>query len=191
MRIAIALFAIAACLLNGCDKSKTSTAPATVAGVTSSSNDPVQKKLQELAGSGATDCGLLKSQVPAEMQAVSKCAMDAAKSKTPFYVEYTLPGMNVALAGNARGKLYSVQTQEGSAGVVSVDCPAELRVAPSGRVTCYAPGTFPMGAAGSGSHSNMVVPPFMGTGSAHGSGGVMPAGHPAVQPKPKPQPPAQ
>ena len=186
MRIAILLFAIAVFLLNGCDKSKTSSAPATVAGVTSSSNDPVQKKLQELAGSGATDCGLLNSQVPAEMQAVSKCAMDAAKSKTPVYVEYTLPGMNVALAGNAQGKLYSVQTQEGSAGVVSVDCPAELRIAPSGRVTCYAPGTFPMGATGSGSHPNMVVPPFMGTRSAHGAGGAMPAGHPAVQPKPKP-----
>jgi hypothetical protein len=191
MRLSIALFAIAACLLTGCDKSKSSTVSAPAAGVTSSSDDPVQKKLQELAGSRATNCGLLKSQVPAEMQVVSKCALDAAKSKTPFYVEYALPGMNVALAGNAQGKLYSVQTQEGSAGIVSVDCPAELRVAPSGRVTCYAPGTFPMGAAGSGSHPSMVVPPFMGTGSAHGSGGVMPAGHPAVQPNPKAQPPTQ
>jgi len=186
MRIAIPLLVVAACLLNGCDKSKSSSTPANAMGVASSSSDPVQKKLQELAGSGATNCGLLKTQVPAEMQAVSTCAMNAGKSKTPFYVEYVLPGMNVALAGNAQGKLFSVQTQEGSPGVVSVDCPAELRVAPSGRVTCYAPGTFPMGATGSGSHQNMVVPPFMGTGSSHGTGGSMPAGHPAVQPNPKP-----
>lgn len=186
MRIVIPLFTIAVCLLTGCDKSKSSTVPANVAGVTIPSNDPVQKKLQELAGSGATNCGDLKSQVPAEMQTVSKCAMDAGKSKTPFYVEYVLPGMNVAVAGNAQGKLYSVQTQEGTPGIVSGDCPAELRVAPSGRVTCYAPGTFPMGVAGSGSHPSMVVPPFMGKGTAHGPGGVLPAGHPSTQPNPKP-----
>ncbi len=186
----LALFLFAACLLTGCDNAKSSSAPANATGVVSFSNDSVQKKLQELAGSGATNCGLLKTQVPAEMQVVSKCALDAGKSKAPFYVEYVLPGMNVALAGNAQGRLFSVQTQDGSAGIMSVDCPAELRVAPSGRVTCYAPGTFPMGGAvGSGSHPSMVVPPFMGKGTAHGSGGIMPAGHAAVQPNPKP--PAQ
>jgi hypothetical protein len=184
MRKALPWFLIAACFLSGCSKSKSSSTSADAPGAAGSSNDPVQKKLQELAGSGATNCGLLKSQVPAEMQAVSKCAMDAAKSKTPFYVEYTLPGMNVALAGNAQGKLSTVQTQEGAAGLTSGDCPAELRVAPSGRVTCYAPGTFPMG-AGVGSHSSMTVPPFMGTGKAPGAGGAMPPGHPTVQPKPK------
>lgn len=190
MRIAIALLAITACLMAGCDHSKSS-APANITGTTSPSNDPVQIKLQELAGSGATNCGFLKSQVPAEMETVSRCAMDAAKSKAPFFVQYVLPGMNVAVAGNAQGKLYSVQTQEGTPGITSGDCPAELRVAPSGRVTCYAPGTFPMGVAGSGSHPSMVVPPFMGNGTAHGPRGIMPPGHPSIQANPKSQPPAR
>jgi hypothetical protein len=177
------LFLIAACFLTACSKSQPSGSAA--GAVAASSNDPVEKKLQELAGGAAKSCGLLKAQVPAEMQAASQCAMDAAKAKTPFYVEYQLPGMNVALAGNAQGKLYTVQSQEGGAGLASGDCPAELRVAPSGRVTCYAPGTFPMG-AGVGSHSTMVVPPFMGTGGAKGA---MPPGHPPVQSNPKPKQP--
>ena len=179
---------MAACFLTGCSKSKSSADSAGAAGAASAANeanDPVQKKLQELAGGGATNCGLLQSQVPAEMSAASKCAVDAAKAKTPFYVEYQMPGMNVALAGNGQGKLYTVQSQAGGAGLVSGDCPAEIRVAPSGRVTCYAPGTFPMG-AGAGSHSTMSIPPFMGSGSTRGAAGAMPPGHPAVQPNPKP-----
>lgn len=191
MRIVISMFLVSACLLTGCDKTKSSSASAPEnAGGATASDDPVQKKLQELAGGGATNCGFLKSQGRPELDAASKCAMDAAKAKTPFYVVYQMPGMNVALAGNAQGRLYTVQSQEAGAGLASSDCPAELRVAPSGRVTCYAPGTFPMG-AGAGSHTNMTVPPFMGTGSKHGATGAMPAGHPAVQAKPKPQPPAQ
>ena len=188
MRKALPLFLIAACLLTACGKSKSSTASANAPGAASSPNDPVQKKLQELAGSGATNCGFFKSQVRTELDAASKCVVDAAKAKTPFYVEYELPGMNVAVAGNAQGKLYSVQSQEGGAGLASADCPAELRVAPSGRVTCYAPGTFPMG-AGAGSHSNMPIPPMMktGTGSPHGAAGALPPGHPQPKPEQKPQ----
>jgi len=60
-------------------------------------------------------------------------------------------------------------------------------MAPSGRVTCYAPGTFPMG-AGASSHTNMPmqIPPMMGKpgASPHGASPAMPAGHPAVNPKP-------
>jgi hypothetical protein len=189
MRESLPLFLIAACFLAGCSKSKSS-APGDAAGAASFANDPVQKKLQELAGDSATNCGLLKSQGRAELEAVSKCAVDAARAKTPFYVEYQMPGMNVALAGTAQGKLYSVQSQEGGAGLVSGDCPAEVRVAPSGRVTCYAPGTFPMG-AGAGSHSTMSVPPFLGTGSTPGAAGATPPGHPTVQTSPKPQPPTK
>ena len=179
MRQALPLFLIAACFLTGCSKSKSSAASANTAGAATSGDDPVQKKLQDLAGGGARNCGLLKSQVTAELDAASKCAVDASKAKTPFYVEYELPGMNVALAGNAQGKLYAVQSQAGGAGLVSGDCPAELRVAPSGRVTCYAPGTFPMG-AGVGSHSSMPIPPMMGTGKAnpHGNADALPPGHP-------------
>lgn len=189
MRKALPLFLIAACILTGC-KSKSSAASANSAGAATSADDPVQKKLQELAGSGAKNCGLLKSQVAGELDAASKCAVDASKAKTPFYVEYELPGMNVAIAGNAQGKLFAVQSQAGGAGLVSGDCPAELRVAPSGRVTCYAPGTFPMG-AGAGSHTNMPMPPAMGTGSPHGGAGAVPPGHPNPHQNQKPQPPAK
>jgi len=122
------------------------------------------------------------------MDAAGKCAVEASKAKTPFYVEYQLPGMNVAVAGNAAGKLFTVQSQAGGVGLVSGDCPAELRVAPSGRVTCYAPGTFPMG-AGVGSHSSMPMPSAMGAGSPHAGAGALPPGHPNPHQDQKPQPP--
>lgn len=184
MRKALPLMLIGACFLAGCSKSKSSTASANAAGALSSPDDPVQKKLQELAGGGATNCGFFKSQVRAELDAASKCVVDASKAKTPFYVEYELPGMNVAVAGNAQGKLYSVQSQAGGAGLATSDCPSELRVAPSGRVTCYAPGTFPMG-AGAGSHTNMPMMsmPSMGKGSPHST---LPPGHPNPDPNKKP-----
>lgn len=155
--------------LVGCNKSK-SAAASGGSGAATAANDPVQQKLQELAGSGAKNCGVLSSQTPADVEPAGKCAMDSAKAKSPFYVEYQMPGMNVAVAGNAQGKLYSVQSQAGGAGMTTADCPAELRVAPSGRVTCYAPGTFPMG-AGAGSHTGM-------SGMGAGSGSKLPEGHP-------------
>lgn len=192
MRRVLPLFLIAVLSLAGCNKSKSGSAPADSTGAavsnTASSNDPVQTKLQELAGSNAKNCGVLKTQGTPEMQAASTCVMDAAKAKSAFYVEYQMPGMNVALAGSAQGKLYSVQSQDGGAGLVSGDCPSELRVAPSGRVTCYAPGTFPMN-AGAGSHATMPsMPPMMGSGSnPHGAQGAMPPGHPAVNQQPPPK----
>jgi hypothetical protein len=170
----------AASLLAACNKptSPTISGGSAPAPVVVSSDDPVQKKLQELAGAQGRNCGVIKSQVSAEMDPASKCAMDSSKNKQAFFVEYQLPGMNVAVAGDPQGKLFSVQSQEGGAGLVSEACPAELRVAPSGRVTCYAPGTFPMG-AGSGSHTSMTMP-TMGK-SPHGAQGELPAGHPKTQ----------
>jgi hypothetical protein len=188
MSKALPLFLIAVCLLAGCSKSTPSAASGNAAGAAPSSDDPVQKKLQELAGSGAKNCGHIKSQMVGDLDAASTCAVGASKAKTPFYVEYELPGMNVAIAGNSQGKLFAVQSQTGGAGLVSGDCPAELRVAPSGRVTCYAPGTFPMG-AGAGSHSNMSMPPAMGAGSPHGGAGAVPPGHPNPHQDQKPQSP--
>jgi len=189
LRKSFPILLIAACIVSGCDKSKTSTTASSAAadsGAVSAGNDPVQKKSQELAGANAKNCGVLKTQGGPELEAASKCAVDASKATTPFYVEYQMPGMNVAVAGNAQGKLYSVQSQEGGAGLASGDCPAALRVAPSGRVTCYAPGTFPM-SAGAGSHTNMPmsIPPMMGSGSGspHGATGAMPPGHPSVKPQ--------
>ncbi|HEV2688023.1 MAG TPA: hypothetical protein VGV35_05700, partial [Bryobacteraceae bacterium] len=128
--------------------------------------------------------------VVGDLDTAGKCAIDASKGKAPFYVEYELPGMNVAVAGNSQGKLFAVQSQTGGAGLTSGDCPAELRLAPSGRVTCYAPGTFPMG-AGAGSHSNISTPPAMGTGKPHGESGDLPPGHPKPRSDQKPPPPSK
>jgi hypothetical protein len=167
----------------GCNKSSTPAASS------ANSNDPVEKKLQEIAGSGATNCGHLKSQAFDQMETAGKCGMQAAQQKRPFYVAYEMPGMIVALAGTADGKLFSVQAQPSApGGLASVPCPAELRIAPSGRLTCYAPGTFPMG-AGPDSHSGMTMPPSMG-GNPH-QGSAMPAHpNPHQSPAPTPPPPA-
>jgi hypothetical protein len=187
MRKALPILLFAACVLSGC---KSSTSTASSAGAPSNGaakpNDPVEQKLVELAGRGAKSCGVLKSQAASEMDAAGKCALDAAQAKQPFYVEYQLPGMNVAVAGDAQGKLFSVQSQAGGAGLVSGECPAEPRVAPSGRVTCHAPGTFPMG-AGAGSHSSMEMP-SMGGASPH-SGSRLPPGHPDPNQSQKSAPP--
>jgi len=154
------------CVLSACKSaapgSGASSASASPASSSSTNvNDAVEKKLVEMAGSGATNCGRLSSQATSDMDAASKCATQAAQQKHAFYVGYDMPGMTVGVVGNAEGKLFSVQSQTGGAGLTSEPCPAELRVAPSGRVTCYAPGTFPMG-AGSGSHTNMSMPSAMG-----------------------------
>ncbi len=109
MRKALLGIAIVALSLANCDKSPTPPASSATSG------DAVQRKLQELAGSGATDCGRLKSQAPEPMEAASRCAMGAANKKQAFYVVYELPGMIVALAGNSDGKLFSVQQETGNA----------------------------------------------------------------------------
>ena len=191
MRKTAPILLLAACVLSGCKSSPSSSTssassamPANRAG---SPNDPVEQKLQEIAGGGAKNCGVLKSQATNEMDEAGKCALEAAKAKQPFYVEYQLPGMNVAVAGDSQGKLFSVQSQAGGAGLASVPCPSEVRVAPSGRVTCYAPGTFPMG-AGAGSHASTAMPP-MGGASPH-AGSKLPPGHPATDQSTKPAPPA-
>jgi hypothetical protein len=164
----------------GCSKSSIPSA------ASANPNDPVEKKLQEIAGSGATNCGHLKSQTLDQMETAGKCGMQAAQQKRPFYVAYEMPGMIVALAGTAEGKLFSVQSQPSApGGLASVPCPAELRMAPSGRLTCYAPGTFPMG-GGADSHSGMTMPPSMG-GSPHP--GVGAPAHPTPHPSPAPSPP--
>jgi hypothetical protein len=145
-----------------------------------------------LAGSGATNCGRLQSQSPVEMQSASGCATKAAQSKQPFYVSYELPGLTVAVAGNADGKLYAVQSdtkvgQPGtSADVKTAPCPSELRVAASGRVTCVPPGAMGIGSSGGNPHAG--VPPASG---ANPHGGAMPPAsganpHGGAVPPPKP-----
>jgi hypothetical protein len=157
---------IAVVSLIGCNKKPSPTV---------ATGDPVDQKLHELAGSGATDCGRLKSQDAAQEKTASDCAMGAAQKKQPFYVAYELPGMTVGVAGAADGKLYTLQAsapengQPGAAPAINTEpCPAELRVAQSGRVTCLSPGSMGMG-MGANPHGGMTMPPATGE-NPHGGG---------------------
>ena len=139
----------------------------------------MQQKLQEYSGAGATDCGRLNVQAPADQsKTAGDCAMQASQSKHPFYVAYDMPGMSVGVAGNAAGKLFTVQSQGSgpTAAVTSGDCPSQLRIASSGRVTCFAPGD--MGSM-SGSHTAGSMPP--GAANPHATGKTNP--HAATPPK--------
>jgi hypothetical protein len=191
MNKTLLLALIAACVLSGCKSSapSASTASSASSGPAANPGDPVEMKLAELAGGGASNCGHLKSQAADQMDSASKCAMQSAQQKHPFFVAYDLPGMTVAVAGNSEGKLFSVQTQTGGAGLTNGACPDQLRIAPSGRVTCYAPGTFPMG-DGAGSHSNMTMPPAMGANPHQGAGGP-PSGQPNSHQPQDQKPPAK
>jgi hypothetical protein len=154
MRKVIPLPLIVLLVATGCGKSSNST-PAPTASTAANVDDPVEKKLQEPAGGSAVNCGHLKAQVPADMDTAGKCVMQDAQQKKPFYVAYEMPGMIVAIAGTPEGKLFSLQTQPSvTGGFATVPCPNELRIAPSGRATCYSPGTFPMGMGG-----GMSTPP--------------------------------
>jgi len=134
----------------------------------------VQQKLMEFAGGGATDCGRPNSQADDALKTSSTCAMEAAQAKHPFYVAYDMPGMTVGVAGSADGKLYTVQAQ-GSGDVSSGACPSQLRIAPSGRVTCFAPGD--MGSMGASMHSGMGAPSGMANPHAGGGTGAPPPKH--------------
>ena len=145
----------------GCNKT-----PAGASGSAVKPADAVQQKLMEVAGSGATDCGRFPVQTAdAQMKAASECALQAAQNKKAFYVGYDMPGMTVAVAGDSGGKLYAVQVQERGT-VTSEPCPSEIRVAPSGRVTCFAPGQFSGGAMGGDPHSGMPIPSAGGGASS-------------------------
>ncbi len=139
------------------------------AGLSPTSPDAVQQKLQQYSGAAATDCGRLSVQATADQsKTAADCAMQANQSKHPFYVAYDMPGMAVGVAGNADGKLFTAQFQGAgpSAGLTSGDCPSQLRIASSGRITCFAPGD--MGSMGPG-HSAGAVPPGMANPHATGA----------------------
>ena len=160
---------LALATFSACNKSQNPTQSQSPAASPSKSADAAQQKLQELAGSGATDCGNPKTQDAAEVQPATDCAMKAAQGKQAFYVRYELPGMTTAMAGDAQGKLFAVQS-EASGQVQSAPCPAEIRVAQSGRVTCYAMGA--MGAMGGGASPHgggMEMPPANGPNPHDGS----------------------
>jgi len=153
---------------------KKSASPVALSSAASSAKSPdaVQQKLQEYSGAGATDCGRLNVQATADQsKTAGDCAMQASQSKHPFYVAYDMPGMAVGVAGNADGKLFTVQSQGSgpSAALTSGDCPSQLRIASSGRVTCFAPGD--MGSMGAG-HTAGTIPP--GMANPHGAASTKP-----------------
>lgn len=159
MKNPLAIAVIVCCSLIACNKSSSPSSSSTApGGANSQPPNAVQQKLQEFAGSSATDCGRLDVKATADQSKVAgECAMQASQGKRPFYVAYDMPGMAVGVAGNSQGKLYTAQTQgEGSSATVTGgDCPSQLRVAGSGRVTCFAPGDMGM----MGGHT--AIPPGM------------------------------
>jgi hypothetical protein len=141
--------------------------PGAAASSSPTSPDALQQKLKEYSGAGATDCGRLNVQATADQsKTASDCAMQASQSRHAFYVAYDMPGMAIGVAGNAAGKLYTVQSQGmgATAALTSSECPSQLRVASSGRVTCFAPGDI--GGMGSG-HMARAVP--SGMANPHGA----------------------
>jgi hypothetical protein len=150
----VALIIALACL-TACSKPAP---PAVSAKMSPNSPDAVQLKLQEYSGAAATDCGRINVQATADQsKSAADCALQASQSKHPFHVAYDMPGMAIGVAGNADGKLFTVQSQgTGPAALTSGDCPSQLRLAASGRVTCFAPGD--MGSIGAG---HTAIPPGM------------------------------
>jgi len=160
--LTLALYGVTACNKSASPAASPSNAasPSTASPMSSAGPGPVQQKLKEYSGAGATDCGTLEvGAAEPQLKAASDCSMQAGQGKHPFYVSYEMPGMSVGVAGAADGKLYTVQTQGGAMGALtSGACPSALRVASSGRVTCFAPGD--MGSM-SGSHTAGSMPPGM------------------------------
>jgi hypothetical protein len=153
--------------------------------------DAMTAELTKLAGPGATDCGRIA--MSGDVQTASQCAMQANSAKKPFYVRYDLPmpdaQMAIATVRTADGKLVSVQYDskgwekpvEGAklndTKTVAVGpCPApeNLRIASSGRVTCFAPTQMPAGMSPHGGGAQM--PPS--TGEPHGGMGTVAPGTP-------------
>ncbi|HWZ80101.1 MAG TPA: hypothetical protein VNX87_26425 [Candidatus Sulfotelmatobacter sp.] len=134
-------------VLAACSKSNPPQTSSSPSAAPSKAPDAVQLKLQEYGGNSATNCGRLDVHAPeAQSKGAADCALQASKAKHPFYVSYDMPGMVVGVAGNAEGKLLTARSEGG--GVSSGACPSELRLASSGRVTCFAPGD--MGSMGAG-----------------------------------------
>jgi hypothetical protein len=154
MKTSLILLAALLYCLAACNKSKLAGSSA----VPNTAVDAIGQKLRDSAGASATDCGRLDVRATGvQLKAAGDCAQNAAEKKQAFFVAYDMPGMSVGVAGNADGKLITVQSQGSgaSASLTSGDCPAQLRVASSGRVTCFAPGD-------------------MGSMSGHGAGAIPP-----------------
>ena len=167
---------VASLCLFACNKPTPPSTSSNIAPTTpasSVSSNGIQQKLKDFAGSGATDCGSLDVHATADqLKSASDCAMQANQDKHPFALAYNMPGMSVGVAGNADGKLYTAQSQgsDPSAPVTAGNCPSQLRVASSGRVTCFAPGDM---SSMSGSHAAGSMP--AGMPNPHGGGAKPPS----------------
>jgi hypothetical protein len=181
MKKIMVLLLIAVCSLAACNKQSGPLPSSKIsAGSSPVTSNAVAQKLQEYSGTGATDCGRLDVHATADQsKTAADCAMQASQGKHPFYVAYDMPGMAVGVAGNSEGKLFTVQSQGAgpSAALTAGDCPSQLRVASSGRITCFAPGD--MGSMGAG-HTAGTIPPGMSnphspsTANPHGTGAMKP-----------------
>ncbi|HTW30726.1 MAG TPA: hypothetical protein VMD76_03550 [Candidatus Sulfotelmatobacter sp.] len=146
--------------LTACNKSAVSPGGAAKSAPTDdAARNALVADLEKNSGDGARNCGTLAAH-PTEDQskAASDCAMQASQAKQPFYVAYEMPGMMIGVAGNAEGKLYTAHAEQTGSSWAQAggNCPSELRVAASGRVTCFAPGD--MGSMGGG---HTAIPPGM------------------------------
>lgn len=165
MKKALLLIAIAVSCWTGCKKSTSPPASTAKAG------DAVQQKLLESSGGSGTDCGRLDVQASMpQLKTASDCAMQASRDHHAFYVAYDMPGMTVGVAGNSEGKLFSVQGEgTGTARTLTTGaCPAQLRVASSGRISCFAPGdmgSMGPGHGGVGMSGNGMVNPHAAGGA--------------------------
>jgi hypothetical protein len=152
---------------------------ASTAAAPSQSGGAVQQKVSEIAGSGAKDCGRPSSTDRAALDTAASCVMDTAQAKKPFMIIYDMPGMSVAVAGNSEGKLFAVQSiqpegNKSAAPQINVTaCPAELRVAQSGRVTCFPQGTMGVPPGAANPHAGAAS-----SESTHGGMGMPPPGTP-------------
>jgi hypothetical protein len=155
-----------------------------------SPDDTVTAALRSLAGSDAKDCGTVSGQ-SGDLEAASGCAMHSNRANSPFFVRYDLPvpgtKMAIATARASDGKLYTVQYSDATykqavAGstlsrdkkMLTMPCTAELRVASSGRVTCFPPQQNAGNIAASPHGGGMAMP---SGANPHGSSphGTMPA----------------
>jgi hypothetical protein len=82
----------------------------------------------------------------------------------------TTPSQPTAKSGDAVQQ--KLQELAGRGATQSEPCPSQLRVAQSGRVTCFAPGTM-----GPGTHGGMPMAPT-GAENPHGGMGLPPSGTP-------------
>jgi hypothetical protein len=159
-----------------------------------SPNDEMTAQLKKVAGPDAKDCGTVAAK-SGDLQSASDCALQSNDAKKPFWVRYELPlpgaQMHIATARASDGKLYTMQyssagykqapegaTISSDKKLLTMPCPdAPLRVAGSGRVTCFAPqqnagniNASPHGGgmAMPGANPHGAMPPASGT-NPHGA----------------------